>query len=110
MKAKQIIAATVLALTGAAAFAAGNQVGGEAYVSFPIPNTFSHTATSEKTKAEVKAELVQARAEGHVVGGEEYVSIVGKNTNSTVSRADVKAEAIKAAKNGSHNTEYSFGG
>ncbi|MES2105085.1 MAG: DUF4148 domain-containing protein [Pseudomonadota bacterium] len=109
MNAKQLIAAAVLTLTGAAAFAAGNQVGGEAYVSFPIPNTFSKTAASSKTKAEVQAELVQARTEGQLIGGEEYVSTVGKTT-STVSRADVKAEAIKAAKNGSRNTEYSFGG
>ncbi|HTD03623.1 DUF4148 domain-containing protein [Undibacterium sp.] len=110
MKATQIIAAAVLTLTGAAAFAAGNQVGGDAYVSFPIPNSFSHSAASDKTKAEVRAELVQARAEGQLVGGEEYVSTVDKNTTSTLSRAEVKAEAIKAAKNGSRNTEYSFGG
>ncbi len=100
MKATQVIAAAVLALTGATAFASGYQVGGEEYASFPIPNTFSKTAASSKTKA---------RAEGQLIGGEEYVSTVGK-TSSTVSRADVKAEAIKAAKNGSHNTEYSFGG
>ncbi|MFZ6646259.1 DUF4148 domain-containing protein [Undibacterium sp. TJN25] len=109
MKATQVIAAAVLALTGATAFASGYQVGGEEYASFPIPNTFSKTAASSKTKAEVRAELVQARAEGQLIGGEEYVSTVGK-TSSTVSRDDVKAEAIKAAKNGSHNTEYSFGG
>ncbi|MFZ6644953.1 DUF4148 domain-containing protein [Undibacterium sp. TJN25] len=109
MKATQIIAAAVLTLTGVAAFAAGAPVGGEAYVSFPIPNTFSKTAASTKTKAEVQAELVQARSEGQLIGGEEYVSTVGKTT-STVSRAEVKAEAIKAAKNGSRNTEYSFGG
>jgi len=109
MKTKQLIAAAVLTLTGAAAFAA-DQVGGEAYVSFPIPNSFSHTAASTKTKAEVQAELVQARAEGQLTGGEEYVSSVSKNTTSTLSRAEVKAEAIKAAKNGSHHTEYSFGG
>ncbi|WP_394781887.1 DUF4148 domain-containing protein [Undibacterium sp.] len=107
MKTKQIIAAAVLTLTGVAAFAA--PVGGDAYVSFPIPNTFSKTAVSTKTKAEVQAELVQARSEGQLTGGEEYVSTVGKTT-STVSRAEVKAEAIKAAKNGSRNTEYSFGG
>ncbi len=106
MKAKQIIAAAVLTLTGAAAFAAG----GEAYVSFPMPDTFSHSAVSNKTKAEVQTELVQARAEGQLVGGEQYVSTVGKKTTSTLSRAEVKAEAIKSAKNGSRNTEYSFGG
>jgi hypothetical protein len=108
MKATQLIAAAVLALTGAAAFAADSQVGGEAYASFPVPNSFAKAGTGVKTRAEVVAELKQARSEGQQIGGEEYAT-VGK-TVSTVSRAQVKSEAIQAAKNGSHNTEYSFGG
>ena len=110
MKTTQMIAAAVLSLSGAAAFAADAQFGSEPYVSFPVSNSFSHAASGSKTKAEVKAELVQARAEGQSVGGEEYVSTVGKAT-STVSRAEVKAEAIKAAANDNRkNMRYNAGG
>lgn len=109
MKTKQMIAAAILTFSGAAVFA--GDFGGEPYVNFPVPNSFSNAATGSKTKAEVQAELVQARAQGQYTGGEAYVSMVGKNTSSTVSRAEVKADAIKAAANDSRrNAKYNAGG
>ncbi len=111
MKTTQMIAAAVLSLSGAAAFAADAQFGSEPYVSFPVSNSFSHAASGSKTKAEVQVELVQARAEGQSVGGEAYVATVGKTTGSSLSRTEVKAEAIKAAANDNRkNMRYNAGG
>lgn len=111
MKTTQIIAAAVLSLSGAAAFAADAQFGSEPYVSFPLSNSFSNAASGSKTKAEVKAELVQARAEGQSVGGEAYVATAGKTTGSSLSRAEVKAEAVKTATSDNRkNMRYNAGG
>ncbi|WP_394782190.1 DUF4148 domain-containing protein [Undibacterium sp.] len=106
MNAKHIFAAVALIATGSA-FAGNYQVGGEAYASFPIPsmsktteakaapatvaaNSIS-TSTNGKTRAEVIAELAQARAEGDTVGGAEYVAA------APVAAARVAPETVKTA-------------
>lgn len=94
MNAKQLIAAVALiatgVTTGSVAFAADHQVGGEAYVSFPIPSmtkTKTDTVSNGKTRAEVVAELSQARAAGVPVGGEAYVSFAPAKTQRPVVEA-----------------------
>ena len=94
MNAKQLIVAVALiatgVTTGSVAFAADNQVGGEAYVSFPIPSmtkTKTDTVSNGKTRAEVVAELSQARAAGLPVGGEAYVSFAPAKTQRPVVEA-----------------------
>lgn len=64
---------------------------------------------STKTRAEVQAELAQARAQGWVTGGEEpdYPKIQVKSTRS---RAEVRAEAIESVKNRKRNPDYDIGG
>ncbi|MES2071073.1 MAG: DUF4148 domain-containing protein [Pseudomonadota bacterium] len=91
MNAKQLIAAVALIATGSVAFAADYQVGGEAYVSFPVPSMTKTAETAKatgvtptaavaskssngRTRAEVIAEIAQARAEGVNVGGDSYVA------------------------------------
>jgi hypothetical protein len=101
MQAKQLknfVLAFGFSLAASSAMAADYQVGGEAYASFPIPNSFSKTAASSKTRAEVKAELAQARSQGQQSGGEEYASFpaTGKN-EAALARARSDAEAVKAA-------------
>ncbi|MES2104976.1 MAG: DUF4148 domain-containing protein [Pseudomonadota bacterium] len=87
MNAKQLIAAVALITTGSLAFAGSYQVGGEAYVSFPIPSmtktdeakaapsaiAANSSSSASKTRAEVIAELAQARTDGATVGGDTYV-------------------------------------
>ncbi|MFZ6645999.1 DUF4148 domain-containing protein [Undibacterium sp. TJN25] len=109
MNTKHIIAASLLILTGATAFAADYQTGGEAYASFPIPNSFSNAPLGQKTRAEVKAELAQARAEGQLVSGDAYPFQSEKTAPTTLSRAEVKAEAIKSARAGGRDIKYSGG-
>lgn len=97
MNAKQLIAAVALitagVTTGSAAFAGDYQVGGEAYVSFPIPSM-------TKSTAEVRAELVQARAEGQKVGGESYTTIATSNATNGKTRSEVLAELSQARNDG----------
>ncbi|WP_394778311.1 DUF4148 domain-containing protein [Undibacterium sp.] len=109
MNSKHIIAASLLALVGVGAFAADYQSGGEAFASFSIPNSFSGSAVSQKTRAEVKAELAQARAEGQLVSGDAYPFQSEKTAPANLSRAEVKAEAIKSARAGGHDVKYSGG-
>lgn len=92
MNAKQIFAATsLIALTTSAAFAAD-------------------ATTSTKTRAEVVAELAQARAAGEQVGGQEFAWFVApKSTTATASttkdQAESKLETAKAAKAKTSTTE-----
>ncbi len=107
MNAKQLFAAVALIATGSA-FAGNYQVGGEAYASFPIPSMIKttteakaapttvaaagiSTSTTGKTRAEVIAELAQARAEGNTVGGDEYVA------SNPATPARVAPETVKTA-------------
>lgn len=104
MNAKQLMAAVALIATGSLAFAGDYQVGGEAYVSFPIPSMTKTTETAKaapvalassnsasKTRAEVIAELVQARAAGATVGGDTYVA------EAPVATVKATPETVKTA-------------
>lgn len=88
-----IAVATVLLGAAALAGAADSPVGGEAYVSFSIPDSFSKSAAGEKTRAEVKAELKQARLQGQPAGGEEYVVFEpAKRKDAVLPREDAVAK------------------
>ncbi|MFZ6644950.1 hypothetical protein ACO0LO_04495 [Undibacterium sp. TJN25] len=105
MKTKQLIAAAVLTLSGAAAFAAG--FGDEPYVNYP-PTTGAVKAVADtKTPAELQTEQSQAHASNLLIGGKEIVSN-SKYTGNTASRTEVKSETMQAAvaRFGSRNTKY----
>lgn len=70
----------------------------------PFPD--QRPVVSTKTRAEVKAELAQARAQGWVTGGNEPNYPIIAPTPGTRSREEVKAEAIKTAKNRQRNPDY----
>jgi hypothetical protein len=94
----KFIASTVVAiaaLTGANAFAQGNMTGEAAYV-VPAASTTSNT-----TRAQVKADLVQARQSGNVAVSNEGAFAAVKAAPSETRRADVRAEAAAWAK--THN-------
>ena len=86
----KFIASTVVAiaaLTGANAFAQGNLSGEAAYV-VPAP-----TSTSNVTRTQVQAEYLQARKNGNVAVSNEAAFAPAMASPSTVSRAEVRAEA-----------------
>lgn len=90
MNIKQLVAAaTVLAATGAA-FAEAR---------YPVDTPF----VSTKTRAEVRAELEQARAQGLLTWGESRNYPVSAPVRSTRSREEVRAEAIEAMKHPQRN-------
>jgi DNA-binding IclR family transcriptional regulator len=99
MKTK-LIAATVVALaamSGVSAFAEGD------YTSKPID------LTTNTTRAQVQAEYLQARKEGTLVQvGEtgEYAAAMKAPVQSTVSRAEVRAQAIQWAKSRHADIDY----
>jgi hypothetical protein len=93
MNAKTLIAAVALTITGAA-FAGETPNSSEAYVSFPIPQTFAKSFSGNKTVAEVRADQEKARADGQAVGGESYVATPAK----TAAKPEAKVEAVNAAK------------
>lgn len=80
MKTRSIIAAAILSITGAA-FAQG-----EATYEYP------QAVTSAKSRADVVAELQQARAAGQIVSGEAYL-LPQTTVVSTKSRAEVRTLA-----------------
>ncbi|OWW20556.1 DUF4148 domain-containing protein [Noviherbaspirillum denitrificans] len=92
MNAKQIVAAfAILAATGSA-FAAGNSE----FVEFTnVPST--------KTRAEVRAELAQAR-EQQVAGSSEFVEFTP--VASTRTREEVRREAVQSAHSQSDRSLY----
>ncbi|WP_420472787.1 DUF4148 domain-containing protein [Noviherbaspirillum sp. ST9] len=96
MNAKQILAAlAVFAATGTA-FAADNGIFVE------------HTnVPSNKTRAEVRAELEQAASTERVAGTSEFVEHA--QVASTRSREEVRGEAVQAARNQTGRALY-FGG
>jgi hypothetical protein len=79
MNAKQLIAATVLAVVGGVAIA--DEI------------TVFHDAPSTLTRAEVKAELDRARAENTLPSLGEDAVVAVESPVSTAARADVRAEA-----------------
>lgn len=65
--------------------------------------------TSTKTRAQVIAELNEARAQGLVRNGQEYDYPRLPVAKSTRTRDEVRVEMIEAAKNGVRAIEYSGG-
>jgi hypothetical protein len=94
MKAKHMIAVLALSITGAA-FAGETPNSSEAYVSFPIPQTFAKMREGSKTVAEVRAEQSKAKAEGQLVGGENYVDTAAAKVEA---KPAAKVETVNAAK------------
>ncbi|MFZ6672927.1 DUF4148 domain-containing protein [Undibacterium sp. Rencai35W] len=87
MNAKQIFAAaSLIALTTGAAFAADT------------------TPTSTKTRAEVVAELAQARAAGEQIGGEEFAWFATPKTVVAKTTTEPKTETATAPKAKSAST------
>jgi hypothetical protein len=62
---------------------------------FSINASANSDVPAGKTRAEVKAELIQARADGWKPSGEEYESDFPTTVKSTKTRAQVKAELIQ---------------
>jgi hypothetical protein len=96
MNVKQIVAAiAVFAATGTA-FAADNGIFVE------------HTnVPSNKTRAEVRVELEQARSAERAAGNSEFIEHT--QVASTRSREDVRGEAMQAARNQAGRTLYTGG-
>jgi len=65
------------------------------------------SAQAGKSRDEVRAELARARAEGTLVPNSESYSTNAPVIASTRTRAEVRAEAIAAAKE--HKTDASYG-
>ncbi|HEX3140655.1 MAG TPA: DUF4148 domain-containing protein, partial [Rhizobacter sp.] len=74
--------------------AAGEVATSEAVVALPAPVA----QPSGLTRAQVTAELIQARAEGLDARNAEYGTYANNNTASTRSREEVKAEAVAATR------------
>src|SRR5689334_2550104 len=87
MQIKQLIALRALALTGTAVLADDIT---------PEPAPFIST----RTRAEVKAEVLQARARGELLAAGEEELVAATATRSTLTRAAVKAEVLQARANG----------
>lgn len=64
---------------------------------------------STKTRAEVIAELNEARAQGLIRGGAEHDYPHQPVAKSTRTRDEVRAEMIDAAKNGTRTVDYTSG-
>jgi hypothetical protein len=92
MNAKQIVAAVSLALAGSAAMAV------EA-TQFEVP-------ASTLTRAEVKAELAQARLDGTLISSGEATVFADAPVASIVSRNDVRADARQALRADPFNALY----
>ena len=73
-----------------------------------LPQAKAAVADNGKSRADVRAELARARADGTLVpNSESYGYTAPVTTASTRTRAEVRAEAIEAAK--SHKTDASYG-
>ena len=97
MKAKALIAG-ILAISAAGAFA-NDQFNGEAHYERPQPSA------SSVSRAEVKAELAQARAAGQIAYGEASYKV--PHAVSTKSRAEVLADVEIWRKSGLDEFERS---
>jgi hypothetical protein len=84
MNTKQIIAAAVIALVGSAAFAQ------EAVQNIEIPTS------SNVQRADVKAEVLRARAAGELSNGEAVVVSAPAKASTTLTRAAVRDEFLQA--------------
>lgn len=92
MNATHIIAVSALAFMGSQAMAQ------EATYEYPEP------AVSQKSRAEVRAELDEARAQGHLyAGGEGTPFQLAAATSGPRTRADVQAEGIASTRDHLHS-------
>lgn len=90
----KFIATTVFAIaamSGASAFAQNNLYGEAALVIPPV------ASTSNVTRAQVQAEYLQARQKGELPVSPEAAFAAAPAAPSTVTRAEVRAQAIVAA-------------
>lgn len=100
MNAKQLIAAVAVFAAAGSVFAAGD------LQSFPEQENF----VSTKTRAEVHAEIAQARAEGVLAHNEVSTSAPVVAAVSVKTREEVRAEAIRTAKTHKFSVDYDIGG
>lgn len=101
-KFSQFITTGVLfAVVSSGAYANDNWIGDQG-------DNWYERIVSTKTRAQVLAELKEAREQGLIVNGEtDYPPLpVAKSTRS---RAEVRAEAAKVAKNTNHSMDYLSG-
>lgn len=100
MNVKQLVAAVAVFAAAGSVFAADNGV----YVDFS-------DVVSTRTRAEVVTELKQAQAEGTLAASEHEYPVLAPVAGTARTRAEVRAEAIQAAKNhGSNVKGIYFGG
>lgn len=97
-----IAVGTLFAVAGSGAFASDKWLGDRG-------DNWEEHIVSTKTRAQVIAELEEARAKGLVTYGEEPNYPQTPVAKSTRSRAEVRAEAAKAASNPDRSIEYSSG-
>lgn len=91
----KLIASTVIALsalTGASAFAQNAQYGEAALVFAPV------ASTSTVTRAQVKAEYLNARQNGALAVSQEGAFAAAPATASTMTRAEVRNDAVISAR------------
>lgn len=104
MKARKLlllIATSLITVAGTTAYASDKWLGDRG-------DNWEEHITSTKTRAQVINELNEARAQG-MIGARDTDYPVAPAANSTRTRAEVRAEAIKAAKNPASTIEYSSG-
>ncbi|RZI40078.1 DUF4148 domain-containing protein [Herbaspirillum sp. HC18] len=94
-----IVIAALTATFGGGAFANDQWLGNRG------DNWLEHVS-STKTRAEVRAELEQARAQGMLIGGQEPNYPAQPAFKSTRTREEVRAEVVEAAKNPVRNLDY----
>lgn len=92
---------TLAALSSASAFAASSSQYSE-----PAEFASNSVTTSSLTRAQVRAEYLQARQNGKLVMGQEFDVKPSKDSVSTISRAQVKSE-VPAAGFAQSNSLYS---
>ena len=91
----KFIASTVIALSalaGASAFAQSNQYGEAALVFAPV------ASTSSVTRAQVKADYLNARKSGALAVSQEGAFAAVPATASTMTRAEVRNDAVISAR------------
>ena len=87
MQVKQLIALSALALAGTAALADDITIDNTPFV-------------STRTRAELKAEVLQARAQGQLLAAGEENVVAPEAGGTTLARATVKAQVLTARANG----------
>lgn len=97
MSRKSLVLASVLAAAG---------FGVSAQEATPLPDVAQGTLT----RAEVKADLAQARAEGFAVRGGEATIFADSQVVGTRDRAEVRAEAARLLADPSAKQRYYIGG